>query len=136
MGDSSEAPVPRLLKGWASTLAAAENSAGRLKLILAGGGAGGVELALAMRSRFQHAEPTVIHSGPRFLPGHNSSAQHIARNLLLERNVAVITEARVVEVMPDHVRLDDGKLLPRTSFSGLHKLYLQLGWGERSGYHA
>jgi pyridine nucleotide-disulfide oxidoreductase family protein len=104
-------PVPRLLKGWVNALAAAENSASRLQIILVGGGAGGVELALAMRSRLRHAEFTIIHSGPRLLPGHNSSAQHIAHNLLPERNVAVITEARVVEVMPDSVRLDDGQRL-------------------------
>ncbi|SHL55149.1 pyridine nucleotide-disulfide oxidoreductase family protein [Nitrosospira sp. Nsp11] len=104
-------PVPRLLEGWASTLAAAENSTGQLQIILAGGGAGGVELALAMRSRLQHAEFTIIHSGARLLPEHNSCAQHIARNLLLERNVVVITEAKVVEVMPQSVRLDDGRRL-------------------------
>ena len=104
-------PVPRLLKGWASTLAAAENSVGRLQIILVGGGAGGVELALAMRSRLQNAEFTIIHSGPRLLPEHSSCAQRIARTLLPERNVAVITGARVIEVMPDSVRLDDGQRL-------------------------
>lgn len=104
-------PVPRLLEGWASTLAAAENSAGRLQIILVGGGAGGVELALAMRSRLQHAELTIVDSGLRLLPGHNPCAQHIARNLLLERNVTVIMDAKVVEVMPHSVRLDDGQRL-------------------------
>ena len=104
-------PVPCLLKGWASTMAAAENSTGRLQIILVGGGAGGVELALAMRSRLPHAEFTIIHSEPCLLSGHNSHAQHIVHNLLLERNVAAITGARVVEVMPDSVRLDDGQRL-------------------------
>jgi pyridine nucleotide-disulfide oxidoreductase family protein len=104
-------PVPRLLHGWASTLAAAENSTGRLRIILVGGGAGGVELALAMHSRLPHAGFTIIHSEPQLLSGHNSRVQHIVRNLLLERNLAAITGAKVVEVMSDSVRLDDGQHL-------------------------
>ncbi len=104
-------PVPRLLEGWASTLAAAEKSKGQLHIILVGGGAGGVELALSMRARLQHAKLTIIHSGPRLLSGHSSCAQHIAGNVLLERKVAAITGTRVVEVMPHNVRLDDGQLL-------------------------
>lgn len=103
-------PVPYLLRGWEQAVAAAQIGMSRLRIVLVGGGAGGVELALAMQSRLRHkAEFVIIHSGPHLLPGHSLSAQRILSKLLQKRNVAALTDARVVEVMPDGVRLDDGQ---------------------------
>lgn len=105
-------PVSRLLAGWESVKAAARNSTYPPQIVLAGGGAGGVELALAMHSQLRaKAEFIIIHRGPRLLPGHNLRAQRILARLLRERKLTAITNARVVEVMPDKVRLNDGRLL-------------------------
>lgn len=106
-------PVWDLLQGWERAVAAVQNPVSPLQqIILVGGGAGGVELALAMHSRLGNkAGFTIIHGGPHLLPGHNSRAQYIVNNLLRERGITAITGARVVEVMADSVRLDDGRRL-------------------------
>lgn len=104
-------PVPDLLQGWERAVAIAQDQANPLlQIILVGGGAGGVELAVAMHSRLWNKVGfTIIHSGPHLLPGHNSAAQLIVNRLLRERNITTITDARVVEVLPDGVRLDNGR---------------------------
>jgi selenide,water dikinase len=85
---------------------------GSFQIVIVGGGAGGVELALAMHSRLGYkAGFTIIHSGPQLLPGHNSGVHRIISRLLGERGIAAITNARVVEVTADSVRLDDGRCL-------------------------
>ncbi len=105
-------PVPHLLAGWERTKAAAGNSVNPLKIIVVGGGAGGIELALAMHSQLRRkAKFILIHRRTHLLPGHNLRVQHIFGELLKERKLTAITNARVVEVMRDSVRLDDGRLL-------------------------
>lgn len=105
-------PVSRLLAGWESAKAAARNSMYPPQIVIAGGGAGGVELALAMHSQLRaNAEFIIIHRGPHLLPGHNLRAQRILTKLLWERKLTAITNAEVVEVTPDKIRLNDGRLL-------------------------
>src|SRR5687768_1229026 len=103
-------PVPELLRGWQRAVAIAPGRMGPFQIVIVGGGAGGVELALAMHSRLGYkAGVTIIHDGPQLLPGHNSGVHRIISKLLGERGIAVITDARVVEVMTDNVLLDDGR---------------------------
>ncbi|MGH8762542.1 MAG: FAD-dependent oxidoreductase [Nitrosospira sp.] len=105
-------PLPLLLSGWERAKASAQNTIEPLQIILVGGGAGGVELALAMHSQIRSkARFIIVHRGARLLPGHNSRVQSILNKLLQERKLAVITDAAVVEVTPESVRLDDGRLL-------------------------
>ena len=66
MGNSNQART-RLLRGWARVRAAAAHA--RMRIVVVGGGAGGVELALAMHSQLRNeAEFTIIHAGPHLLP--------------------------------------------------------------------
>ena len=105
-------PVSRLLAGWESAKVAARNSMHPPQIVIVGGGAGGVELALAMHSQLRaKAEFIIVHRGPHLLPGHNLRVQHILTRLLRERELTAITNAQVVEVTPDKVRLNDGRLL-------------------------
>lgn len=105
-------PVSCLLSGWEHAKACAQNNMHPPQIILVGGGAGGVELALAMHSQVQSkAKFTIIHRGAHLLPGHNFRVQDIFSKLLQERKLAVITDAAVVEVTSESVRLDDGRLL-------------------------
>jgi len=54
-----------------------------MRIVVVGGGAGGVELALAMHSQLRtKAEFSIIHAGPHLLRGHNSRAQGIVDRLL------------------------------------------------------
>lgn len=77
-------PVPDLLRGWACVQAAAAHA--RMRVIVVGGGAGGVELTLAMHSQLRNeAEFTIIHAGPHLLPGYHSRARGIVDSLLYAR---------------------------------------------------
>jgi NADH dehydrogenase FAD-containing subunit len=84
-------PVPDLLRGWARVQAAAAHA--RMRIVVVGGGAGGVELALAMHSQMRNeAEFTIIHAGPqvaavqnRALPKSGVFAVRMAKPL--ERNL-------------------------------------------------
>lgn len=105
-------PVPYLLAGWERAKAVTQNRLDPPQIILVGGGAGGVELALAMHSQLRgKAKFIIIHCGTHLLPGHNLRVQHIFSKLLKGRKLTAITDARVEEVMPDSVRLNDGRLL-------------------------
>ena len=105
--------VPDLLKGWQRAVATAPGARRRFHIVIVGGGAGGVELGLAMHSQVGYkAAFTIIHGGPQLLPGHNSGVHRIMSGLLEKRGIAAIMNARVVEVAADSVRLDDGQCLP------------------------
>src|SRR5687768_3180196 len=65
-------PVPELLRGWQRAVATAPGGMGPFQIVIVGGGAGGVELVLAMHSQVGYkAAFTIIHGGPQLLPGHN-----------------------------------------------------------------
>jgi selenide,water dikinase len=105
-------PVSHLLAGWERVSAAAGPGISPLKIIVVGGGAGGVELALAMHSQLRgNAEFTIVHGEPNLLPGHGSRVQHILLKLLRERKLKLITGIRVAKVTASNVVLDDGRLL-------------------------
>ncbi len=105
-------PVPRLLAGWEQVQAAASTGQAP-RIVLVGGGAGGVELAVTMHHRLAgSAGLTLVHQGDRLLPGHNERVRRIFERLLPERGIAVRTGTAVVEVGPDGVRTAAGELLP------------------------
>lgn len=114
-------PVPDLLSGWARVKTAARMRKS-LRVVVVGGGAGGVELALAMHSRLgNNVKFTIIHAGPYLLLGYPPRARDIINELLRTREVFLMTDRRVVEVMPEGVRLDAGEISRPTSSFGPHK---------------
>ena len=103
-------PVPELLAGWERVKAAAAGRACRV--VLVGGGAGGVELALTMSHVLGgRASMTLLHQGERLLPGHNERVRRIFSRLLPERGVAVRTGTKVAEVTAEGVRTAAGDVL-------------------------
>jgi len=96
-------PVPELLAGWERVKAAA---AGRpCHVVLVGGGAGGVELALTMNHVLGgRASITLLHKGERLLPGHNERVRSLFTRLLPERGVTVRTGTEAAEVTAEGVR--------------------------------
>ncbi len=104
-------PVPQLLAGWERVKAEA---AGRsLRLVLVGGGAGGVELAVTMHHVLGgRATLTLLHQGAHLLPGHNARVRRIFTRLLAERSIAVHTGTTVVEVTADGVHTAGGAFVP------------------------
>jgi pyridine nucleotide-disulfide oxidoreductase family protein len=106
-------PLEDLMKGWGSVLARAR--AGKVTSItIVGGGAAGVELALAMdhRLRRELGAPAphvrVITNTPVAVPEFSDGARRRLRRHLAKRNVGMHVSSTVAEVGADHVRLDTG----------------------------
>lgn len=106
-------PLSGFLAGWPEILAQARSRAG-FQLVVAGGGAGGVELALATAHAFAAQAPgarvTLLTGDSGLLPGHAAQArQHIAATL--QRNGISVIQQRGAGVA-EGVLLKDGTLLP------------------------
>ena len=92
---------------------------GRKRVAVVGGGAGGVELILAvqyqMRTLLGEAGKNVASleyhlftDQDTILPGHNASVQRMFRSILDQRGVAVHVGSAVVDVTPGRLRTADG----------------------------
>jgi pyridine nucleotide-disulfide oxidoreductase family protein len=106
-------PLEDLMKGWGIVLARARaGTVGSITVV--GGGAGGVELALAMdhrlRAELGDAKPHVriITNTPVPVPEFCESARWRLRRHLAKCNIGVHISSTVAEVGHDHVRLDTG----------------------------
>lgn len=88
------------------------------RIAVVGGGAGSVELALAMahRLRRQSVEITLYCGAPQILPGYNERARRAVMEALSKKTVAVSLNARVAAVeqgvlhLPNGVRADFDEL--------------------------
>ncbi|MGZ5598546.1 MAG: FAD-dependent oxidoreductase [Usitatibacter sp.] len=106
-------PLETLMSGWGSVLA--RSRAGKVgSITLVGGGAGGVELALAMNHRLRRElelsapHVRVITNTPVPLPELATSARRMLSRHLTRRNIGMHVSSNVAEVGPGHVRLDTG----------------------------
>jgi selenide,water dikinase len=106
-------PLEVLMKGWAGVLSRARDGAIR-EISVVGGGAAGVELALAMRRRLQADFPRatphvrVIADAPTLVPQLNAGAGRRLRVHLGRRGIGLHLGAAVVEVGPGFVRTETG----------------------------
>lgn len=106
-------PLEVLMKGWAGVLSRAREGAVR-EISVVGGGAAGVELALAMQRRFQaefaQAAPHVrlIADTATLVPQLNAGAGRRLRLHLGRRGIGLHLGCAVVEVGPGFVRMDTG----------------------------
>lgn len=79
-----------------------------LGLALVGGGAAGVELAMALVHRLgERARVSLVTGGPPPLASHPASAQRRVRRALARARITVLEEA-CVEIAADHLRLASG----------------------------
>lgn len=99
-------PVSGFLRAWDGLRSAARRSGRASTIGIVGGGAGGVELALALHFRLARecpSAPPQLHlftdtSG--IVPGHGARAGAILARILAERDIAVHTRSRVVRIEP------------------------------------
>jgi pyridine nucleotide-disulfide oxidoreductase family protein len=104
-------PLEALVARW-STLATRLAEKTRSRVSVVGGGAGGVEVALAVAHRLRHisAQVQLVHAGV-LLPGHGEAARRRAHAALLRAGVRVVPAA-VRRIAADHLEFDDGATLP------------------------
>jgi len=106
-------PLGKLLAGWDRVLGAARE--GRVRAIsMVGGGAAGVELALAMQHRL-HAEMgmgaphvRIVTDTAAPLPEFSEAVRSRLRGIMQRRDIALHARSPVTEVGVDFVRLADG----------------------------
>jgi selenide,water dikinase len=107
-------PFTALLAGWDRMLAAARAAAQEIAIV--GGGAGGIELALAMDHRLRAAGATgsriAVVTESALLPGHPAAARRIFERLLARRGIALHCGSRVASHAAGVLCLESGARLP------------------------
>jgi len=116
-------PVDRFLAGWERAEAEALARRGRFRLVVVGGGAGGVELALSLRHRLATAlarqgddaaglEVTVASADPVPLPRHAATVRRRMARAMRQRGVRFLGGHRAVAVEPGRLRTEPAADLP------------------------
>ena len=100
----------------AEELVAALRGRDRPRVMVVGAGAGGVELAFALRARLEregvdHGHITLLENGPAVLAGYPRGAVRRVEDNASARGIEIRCRTRVAEVAADHVRLDTGERL-------------------------
>jgi len=100
-------PIAGFGKRW---LAFLDRARGPQRIIVIGGGAGGVELALAIDHRLAEAH-VVLATRDVILAGHGRSAQRKMRGILARRGIRVAENDAAVGIETEGVRLASGEQL-------------------------
>ena len=98
-------PMGRFLPAWRRLLADAPPA----HLTIVGGGAGGVELALAIAHRHPDVRCALVEAGPALLGGLPSGMRRRLRAALRERGVEVLEAFRVARAEDGRVHAEDGR---------------------------
>ncbi len=98
-------------------LLAAARARNAARLVVAGAGAGGVEVAFALAARLGprrggRVKVLLLESGPRVLPGYAASAAARVEAAAGARGIVIRTGARVTRVETGSVHLEGGDRLP------------------------
>ncbi len=105
-------PIAHFAVRWEALLARARQMK-RLRLVVVGGGAGGVELALSAQYRLARlcggAVEVTLVSRDALLPSHNRRVGHRFERIFAERGIALITGNAVVRVEPRTLICADGR---------------------------
>ena len=115
-------PIDRFTERWAALRARVCEAGGGLKIAVVGGGAGGVELSLAIDYRLRRDQvegafraPNRIElftDGPSLLPTHNRVLQRKFTRILAERAIALHTGHRVTAVEAGGLVFETGVRAP------------------------
>ena len=96
-------PTDRFLEAWDALLnrAAGNSLPDGFRIVMAGGGAAGVEVLLAIqhrmqRSGFEGARYAIVSDGEEVLPGHSRRTQALFRRVLRDRGISLHLKQRIV----------------------------------------
>ncbi len=108
-------PIGRLVERVDEFVRKARQHGGRYRVVVVGGGAGGVELAFTLerRLRVEGVEPevTLVNAGVQLLEGFPSGLGRRARTHAARRDIEVRCESRVAGVTDERVMLESGDSL-------------------------
>lgn len=110
-------PVDAFIEAWESTRARVLESTDAFRIVIVGAGAGGVELALAMRHRLNSDAPNayvdieLVTAAPSVLASHNAGARRRIKQALHRAGISVRTGARVFEVTAELLQIEDAQTL-------------------------
>ena len=113
-------PIAQFNQRWLQLLAKVREWRGRMTVAVVGGGAGGVELLLAMQYRLRHElkalgrnpedlKFVLLTAADTLLPTHNPGVRERFVRVLRERNIEVHTGAEVVQVSPGCLHTHNGR---------------------------
>ena len=115
-------PIRQFNERWLALLQRVRGQAGVTTLAVVGGGAGGVELALAMQYRLRRElqaagrDPDALHmhlltAGSVILPTHNGAVRRAFERVLQQRGVTLHRDAEVVRVAANTLETRRGETL-------------------------
>ncbi len=107
-------PIDNFLVKWQALQDKALASQGDFNLVIVGGGAGGVELALATQHKLksllsqagdnpERLHITLLTESDGIMHGHNSGVKKRFESVFKQRGILVKTQCSVTEVKPEHV---------------------------------
>ena len=104
-------PVPDFLRGWLQVREAVAGGEGARRILVIGGGAGGVELILAMQQALPRAEYHLVQGETRLLPTHNPGVRRHLTRLLETRGVTLHGGDPVAQINAAGVETAGGRQL-------------------------
>jgi len=113
-------PVDEMIVAWQRLRADLIESPRPHRIVVVGGGAGGVELTLTMQHQLardlgDHGSRiafTLITSSDDIMPTHNAGVRRRMNRVLRRRNIELLAGETATEVTPDEVRCESGRGVP------------------------
>lgn len=116
-------PIDIFLQRWQQLVERVREHEGGFRVVIVGGGAGGVELALSTRLRLQKEleavgkDPLQLHyrlltRSDGIMPGHSAGVRRRFERIFGERDIEIRTDSPVTQVARDHVVTAAGETIP------------------------
>jgi selenide,water dikinase len=110
-------PVDLFLSKWTAVEEAALRSERPFRIVVVGGGAGGVEICLTLQHRLSmrgsnQAEFAIVTDQPELLPTHGRGVRQRLTRIAGARGIALHLDHKVVRVSPNLLHCESGKEIP------------------------